>query len=264
MKVRVFVGVMVVGWCLTPSGSIAGTRPEYLEPRTVCTVAPAWQPDERSELTDDTTGAQLLVTARPGGALQVRMTWPDFDFRKVIQPNGDFTLLLTGGPDVVVLIQSGDKLRVTRNGNTAVLKHSQPDDPGLERAQQVLAGSRAMRMFRTLRARLSDETLASIPGVIVDVTEVQVGVLQGDGGVLERRRMKPRGRVARASLGGGDKCWSEYENELNIAWSQYADCVNDARWYPGGPEVCAFVWSIRVEGVWFSFLNCVAFTTRLQ
>lgn len=264
MKTRFLVGVLAMGWCLTPSGSIAGTRPGYFEPRTICALATVSQPAERTELVDERTGAQLRLTARANGAVQVRMTWPDFDFRKVMQPNGDFTLLLAGSHDVLTLIRTGDRLRVTRNGKTAVLKHTQVDEAGLEHVQQVLAGSRAMRMFRALHGRLSQDTLASVPGIIVDVTDVQVGVLQGDGGVLERRRAKTRGRMAQAGLGGRNQCYDDWESDVMTAWVELEDCVNDTKWVPGGPEVCAFVWTVQVEGAWFKYLSCCSFPLKIE
>jgi hypothetical protein len=265
MKVRSFVGVMVVGWCLTPSGSIAGTVPDYMKYPETCAVRTAVAPPaERTELIDERTGAQLRVTARPNGAVQVGMTWTDFDFRKIIQPNGDFTLRLAGGPDTVLVILTGDRLRVTRNGRTAVFRHGEADEPGFEQVQRVIAGSRAMRMFRTLRARLGDDTLASVPGIIVDVTDVQVGVLQGDGGVLERRRPRASGRVQRVASGGQNKCYEEWEFEVNVAWRVFEQCVDEYKWYPGGPDACGFVWTVRVEGAWFKYLACCSFPLKIE
>ena len=49
---------------------------------------------------------------------------------------------------------------------------------------------------------------------------------------------------------------------MNVAWVEFADCVDDTKWYPGGPEVCAFVWSIKVEGAWFRFLACCSFPMK--
>jgi hypothetical protein len=264
MKARFFVGVMVVGWCLTPSGSIAGTIPDYMRYPATCAAAPVPQPAERTELVDEFTGAQLRVTARPNGALQVRMTGPEFEFRKVIQANGDFTLQLVAGADSVLVLRTGGRLRVTRNGRTAVFNHEHADEPGLEQVQQVIAGSRALRMFRALHAKLGEETLASVPGIVVDVTDVQVGVLQGDGGVIERRRARNRARIVRAALGGRNKCWDEWETEVNAAWSALADCVNETKWIPGGPDMCAFVWSVRVEGAWFTYLACSSFPMKVE
>lgn len=264
MKTRFLVGVLIVGWCLTPSGAIAGTRPGYVEPRITCAVAPAPPTSERTEVVDQRTGAQLRVTAKPNGAVQVHVAWTDFDFRKILQPNGDFSLRLSGSQDVVLLIRTGDRLRVTRNGRTAVFRHGEADEAGFEHVQQVLAGSRATRIFRALHSRLDELTLASVPGIIVDVTDVQIGVLQGDGGVLERRRPKARGRVTLAGLGGREQCYDEWEREVNIAWVELADCVNDSKWFPGGPDLCAFLWTIKIEGCWFKYLNCVAFPMKIE
>ena len=259
MNGRFLLGAVVVGWLLAPSGAVASAPPGHSAYPAVCAVQAVQQPAERAAVVDERTGAELRLTARPNGALQVRVTWPDFEFRKVIQPNGDFTLRLAGSQDLAVVVRVGDWLRVTRNGKTAVLSTTQTDEPGLERAQQVVAGSRAMRMFRTLHSRLSEDTLTSAPGMMVDITDVQIGVLQGDSGVLERRRGKPQGRLTRAALGGRERCWDEYESNVTHAWGEFGGCVHDMQWIPGGPEMCAIVWTIQVEGAWFGYLSCCGF-----
>jgi len=264
MTVGALWGVIAVGWLLTPSGAIANPPPGYFTSPNVCPAPVRPQQAGRGDVTDERTGTHLRLSALPKGAVEVRLTAPEFEFRKSIQPNGDFTLKLAAAQDVAVLIRTGDRLRVTRNGQTAVVRHAEADEAGLEQAQHVLAGSRAMRTFRALHARLSDATLTSAPGIIVDVTDVQAGVLQGDDGVLERRRARRNGRVVRASLGGGEPCFDQYEQEVVEAWDVYSDCIWENTWYPGGPSVCAFVWTIKVEGSWFKYLRCVAFPWKAE
>jgi hypothetical protein len=41
-------------------------------------------------------------------------------------------------------------------------------------------------------------------------------------------------------------------------------CVKDAKWFPGGPEVCAFLWTVQVEGAWFKYLSCCSFPLKIE
>ena len=265
MRVRFMMLVLLAAWVLAPSGAAAWNLPPH-PPLAACAVGdePAPRPAERTEVVDDSTGAQLRVTAKPNGAYQVRMTLHDFDFRKDVQPNGDFSLLLSGGQDVVVIVRAGARLRVTRNGRVATVQVGDSDESGLEQAQHVLAGSRAVRQFRNLQGRLGEDTLASIPGLLVDVTDVQIGVLQGDGGVLERRRRPSGGRIVQARFTPQNKCYQEWEFEVNAAWDVLQQCVYDHRWIPMGPDACAIVWTVRVEGAWFKYLACCSFPMKIE
>lgn len=259
MNARVVTVAGTMAWILTASGAIANPPVEMLSHSTVCAVASQQQRWERTEVVDEATGADVRLTARPNGALQVQASWPDFEFRKIMQANGDYDLRLRGRQDLVVFIKTADRLRVTRGGRTATVSLVQPDDHGLDTVQQVLAGSRAVRMFRGLHAGLADDTLDSVPGMALDSTEALIGVLQGNPSIGGRRRPVSRGRVAQASLGSKNPCFDHYEAQVNEDWNWFAGCVGDVKWIPGGPEACAFVWAIKVESAWFLFVKCSAF-----
>jgi hypothetical protein len=261
-RVVMVTGIMV--WILTASGAIANPPAGMSSYPALCAPVAQAQRWERTEVVDESTGAEVRLTARQNGALQVLMSWPDFEFQKVVQPNGDYHLRLRGRQDLVLLIRTGDRLRVTRSGQTATLSLVQPDANGLDTVQQVLAGSRAVRLFRALYARLSDDTLGSVPGMALDSAEALVDVLQGNPSVGGRRRAQPRGRVAQVSFGGRNVCYDEYETEVNKSWGELAECVDDVKWFPGGPEVCALVWAIKVESAWFQFVKCSAFPLKNQ
>jgi hypothetical protein len=244
-----------MGWVVTASGAIAG-RPAVatvIAPR--CEASP--QPSmERPEVVDGATGARLKLTRKGNGAIQASLAWQELDVRKVIQPNGDFVVRLSGRQDLVVLVRTGSRLRASRNGASAVLALDQADEDGLDAVQQVMAGSRAMRMFRSLRGHLAADSLASAPGVAIDLVDALVGILQGDPSVLDRREPARNGRLSRASFRGGASCFSEYETEVVAAWGDFGQCIDDVSWFPGMQEACAFVWLLRVESAWFRFIGC--------
>ena len=255
------IGACVMGWILTASGAIAGT------PAVVATYAPRCEQSpqqrlERSELVDAATGAELRLTRRSNGALQTSLTWSDLDVRKVVQSNGDFSLRLAGRHDILVMERTGERLRVMRNGQTAVLLLNQSDEDGLDQVQQVLAGSRAMRAFRSLRSRLTAESLASAPGVSIDLVDVILGILHGDPGVYDRRDPRTAGRFSRASLAGDASCFPEYESDVTAAWDDFAQCCDDVKWFPGLQELCAITWLLKVESSWFRFIACSSIPLR--
>jgi len=244
-----------MGWILTASGAIAGM------PAVAATYAPRCEQSpqqrlERSELVDAATGAELRLTRRGNGALQTSLTWSDLEVRKVVQPSGDFSVRLAGRHDLLVMMRTEGRLRVTRNGQTAVLLLNQSDEDGLDQVQQVLAGSRATRAFRSLRSRLTADSLASAPGVSIDLVDAMLGILHGDPGVYDRRDPRAADRFSRVSLALNLSCFAEYESDVTAAWGDFAQCVDDVKWFPGLQELCAMTWLLKVESSWFHFIGC--------
>jgi hypothetical protein len=253
----------VMGWVLTASGSLAGSRDLFER-------LPAGHPQaeqrriERAELVDAGSGAELRLTARAGGALHVSLVWTDLDVSKLIQPNGDFHVRIAGRQDVLVVVRAGNRLRVTRSDQTAAMLLDRGDEDGLDLVQHVLAGSRAARAFRGVHRQLSQESRESAPGVSLDNLDALLGILQGDPAAVDRRAPGRDGgwRLSRVTCGAERSCYSEYEAEVGGAWGDFSQCVDDVRWFPGLQEVCAFTWLLRVESAWFHFIGCSSIPLR--
>jgi len=247
-----------MGWVLTASGSLAGP-PETVERFKVDSPQADQRRLERPEVIDEGTGAQLRLTARAGGALRASLTWTDLDVSKIVQANGDFHARLAWPQDLLVLVRTGSRLRVTRGGQTADLLLDRGDEDGLDLVQGVLAGSRAARAFRGAYRRLSQESRESAAGVSLDNLDALLGLLQGEPAAVDRR-VPPRrdggGRLARVASPLRPSCYSEYEEEVIRAWDDYVQCIDDVKWFPGLQEVCAFTWLLRVESAWFRFIGC--------
>ena len=247
-----------MGWVLTASGSPAGP-PELVERAALRLLQPGPNRLGRAAVVDPETGADLRLTARPAGGIQASIAGNDVEVRKVALPNGDFHVRIAGRQDLVVLVKSGEALRVSRGGHTAVVQLTRSDEDGLDLVQQVLAGSRAVRAFRALHRRLGAESLESAPGVSLDLLDALLGILMGEPGAVDRRapaRLGAAWRAAFAPAGTGPSCFSEYEAEVLAAWDDFAQCVDDVKWYPGVQEVCAFVWLLKIESAWFRFIGC--------
>ena len=265
LRVRAAV-VCVMGWVLTASGAVAGS-PDVVEAFGARSLQAGAQRLERAEVIDGQTGAELKLTGRSDGALQASLTWTDLEVRKVVQPSGDFHVRIAGRRDLVVLVRSGDRLRIARNGQTALVLLTQADEEGLDQAQLVLAGSHAIRAFRGLRSRMSSESLASAPGVSIDGLDMLIGILLGDSSVTERgnpREPRSLSRVSRISAHVRATCYEEYEAEVCAAWDDLSACVESVKWYPGLQEVCAFTWLLRAESAWFRFIACSSFPLKVQ
>jgi hypothetical protein len=220
---------------------------------------------ERAEIVDAGSGAELRLRIRPGGALQASLTWLDLDVAKVSQANGDFHVRMAAPQDVLVLVRTEQRLRVTRNGQTAVLALDRADEDGLDLAQTVLAGSHAARMFRGVFRQLGEESRGSAPGASLDILDALLGILQGEPGAVDRRAPAGRAdgwRATRVACGAEPTCYSEYAAEVTAAWDDYAQCIYDVRWYPGLQEVCAFTWLLRAESAWFRFIGCSSFPLK--
>lgn len=263
MAMRV-AGLCLMGWVLTASGSLAGTH-EFAPAFSGGLLVDQQQRLERAELIDADTGAELRLRSRADGAIQASVAWMDLEVRKIVLPKGDFHVRIAGRQDLVVIIRTGDRLRITRGGQTAVVPLTQVDEDGLDQAQQVLAGSRAVRMFRGLHRRLSAESRESAPGVPLENLDTLLALLQGEQGAIDRRAPRHElaaWRVTRASCGAERTCYSEYEVETVAAWDDFSSCVESVKWYPGMQEVCAFGWLLRVESAWFRFIGCSSIPLR--
>jgi hypothetical protein len=251
-------GLCVMGWVLTASGSLAGPL-DVVRGFPLDRAQSEQRRLERPEIVDPGSGAALKLGIRAGGALQASLTWLDLDVVKVTHANGDFHARVAARQDLLVLVRTGNRLRVTRDGQTAVLALDRIDEEGLDLVQAVLAGSHAARMFRGVYRHLGEDARDSAPGVSVDLLDAWLGLLQGEPGAIDRRAPAARDagwRVSRAACGAGPTCYSEYETEVIQAWGDYVQCIDDVRWYPGLQEVCALTWLLRVESAWFRFIGC--------
>jgi hypothetical protein len=247
-----------MSWVLTASGSLAG--PDELMSRFLAgRVQSERRPLERAEVVDAESGADLRLTARSGGALRASLAWMDLEVSKTVQANGDFHVRIAAHRDLLVLVRTGNRLRVTRGDQSAALSLDRADEDGLDRVQMVLAGSHAVRTFRGLHRQLSPDSRDSAPGVSFDNLDILLGLLHGEPGVVDRRAPVAReagGRLSRIVCGDEPSCYSEYEAEVIRAWDDFAQCVDDVKWYPLLQEACAFTWLLKVESAWFRFIGC--------
>jgi hypothetical protein len=253
-----------MSWVLTASGSVAAP-PGFFDGYPAGTPRAEQRRLERAEIADAAGGAELRLTAGSGGVLQASLAAADVDVSKVVQPSGDFQARITGRQDLVVVARMGNRLHVSRGDRTVAVFLDRADEAGLDLVQQLLAGSHAVRAYRAVHRRLNRESLESAPGVALDNLDALLGILQGESGAVDRRapRRVAGARLSRAALGHERSCYSEYETEVVTAWDDYAQCIDDVKWYPGLQEVCAFTWLLRAESAWFRFIGCSSIPLKM-
>jgi hypothetical protein len=212
------------------------------------------------QLVDPATGSTIRIVARANGTLLTEFKGPGLVLDKLSHRSGDFHVRIQGGQDVLELIKAGDELRVARKGHSVLLSLLDTDEDALEQAQHLLAGSRAALVFRTLRGRLSPDTIQSPIAIGVDVVDVLLGVLQGDGSSVERRRQTSQsvGQMT-AMMADGPTCYDVYEGAVVEAWDQFVGCCAEV---PILSQVCSFQWVLRVESAWFKFIACSSVPLR--
>ena len=261
------VGVCVMGLVWTASGALAATpeaRALLAEERLVQAGSQNRPPARGTyELRDNATAVVMRLARAGAGALQLDIEGDGLEVRKVSLPNGDFNIRMKWDTDVLVLVRTGDRLRASRRGQTAVISMSQPDQSGFEGIQQVLAGSIAARQFRILRRMVSPATIETGIGAAVEMVDSLVGLLQGEASPIRPRQAKrvdaPVSLMAsEMEAGDGGSCYSGWESEVLAAWTDYESCVNSFSWWNPCREVCAFLWVIRVESAWFKLIGCSA------
>ena len=51
-------------------------------------------------------------------------------------------------------------------------------------------------------------------------------------------------------------CWAEYATTVYGYYLEYAQCLLDYAWIPGGAAVCSFEWLVKTELAWFWVIGC--------
>ena len=217
---------------------------------------------------DDGTGTAMRLSRLRSGALQVDIDGDRLEVRKTLQANGDFDLALRTDGDLLTVVGRDAHLRVSRRGHTIDLETASLGEGDLDRLQELLAGSTAIRRFRAMRSMLAPSTRRTGPGAAVDIIDMMIGVLKGEAPMPTPALAGPM--VSAMSDGGaeaeldGATCYEAWVGEVVAAWFDYEGCVNSFAWYNPLREVCAFAWVIRVESAWFRLIGCSSFPLKLE
>jgi hypothetical protein len=217
---------------------------------------------------DDSTGTTMRLSRLRSGALQVDIEGDRLEVRKTLHANGDFDLALRTDGDLLSVVGRDAHLRVSRRGQTVDLETASLAEGDLDRLQELLAGSTAIRRFRSMRSMLAVSTRRTGPGAAVDIIDMMIGVLKGEASIPRPPMAAPTVLAMSAedpyAEMDGPTCYEAWVAEVAAAWVDYEGCVYSFAWYNPLREVCAFAWVIRVESAWFRLIGCSSFPLKLE
>jgi len=223
---------------------------------------------------DERTGATLAVTPDAQGNATFSLKVEELRVEKTLATNGDTTIRLIEGPDVVTITLNSLGYLVERGERQARFDPRNGTVDDLDAVRRVLLGSGAVRSFRRLTAAFEardegNEDTPLVLGALVDGAIVQL--LDGDSGAPSRiaRRVtrKLRARLKPAKFGPGgflfDDCVLAYEIAVLDAWSLLSQCQESAegmRWYVWwlAEAFCEFEWFLRSQQYMYQFVSCFA------
>lgn len=259
MFVRSLVNIAVLGWCVSGAegaGAAELRRPGCAVPQVQSSLsARATAAVDKA----DRPGLRATTTPHPSGGLRISAMADGIDVQKTVFANGEFSVTLRSGKDLVTAEGNGARVQISRGGRTVVFDLNQPAADTSNRASILLAGSPALRAFRVAKSRMSPEARRSPQGVAMEIIDVLLSVAQGDPTAPDRFRPVELGPDVLRVANAGVSCYEEWRAEVQAAWNEYESCYHDFSWWSGGREVCAFLWTIQVEAAWFKMWGCAAF-----
>jgi hypothetical protein len=229
-----------------------------------------------------TPSRDFALTAREeaDGRRVFRLSGPGFDATKSVSPDGTSLLRLEGVDDRVEVNATPSAVAIARGGREVRVDFARPDGRRLGEVASLLAGSRALRLFRDALHGLRPDDLATDGAFAMQLGDALVRIAQGDAAdALTRLRSRllqaspapadsPEVSHGAATIGGpaadqGEEgCFDRWTREVDRAWSDYVDCFGSVRWWTDAPEACALIYVVQVEVAWFRMLSCAGFRAR--
>ncbi|HTL02334.1 MAG TPA: hypothetical protein VL243_08910 [Vicinamibacterales bacterium] len=215
-----------------------------------------------SATVDDHNNARITVKAG------------DFTLEKAVASNGDTTIRLAQGADVVSVAMNQGGYLVERKQKSARFNPQSGKPEDMDAIRAVLLGSQAVRTFRQLTASFearenNDGEGPLFLSTLVDGAIVQM--LDGDSGAAERvgKRItqKRRAGLQPARMRAGEvftDCVMNYELSLMEAWDLLYECtattftLNWFFWW-GAETFCEFEFFLRSQQYIYQFFSCFAY-----
>jgi hypothetical protein len=195
----------------------------------------------------------------------------DLQMNKTVFADGRFQIELASGNDRLSVALGPWSLDVERRNRQIHLDTAQAVDEDWLRVKTLLAGSKALRLFRTLAYSLDAATLRHPGGAAVQASDAILGYIDGDVGAVwrlgEQMRVARAARVRKASLdenGGPNECYEKYEAAVVAAANEYDACRKSFNWYSPWQAACVTVWTLQAESAWFQFLACSAIPIKTE
>jgi hypothetical protein len=222
---------------------------------------------------DPATRAAFVYWAARDGGLRVTTKTGELDVRKTVYLDGRFEIVLEAGQDRLSVAMGPHSVDVARGGTRAHVEIGRDEDDDWLRVKQVLAGSKALRLFRALTAALDPATLETVAGTAMLSGDAVLGYLDGDVGAIPRlaehfikqRRAKLKPAAFEDESDAAEKtCYKKYEEEVAEAAREYHECRRTFEWWSGWQAACVARWALQAESAWFQFIACSAVPLRLD
>jgi hypothetical protein len=206
-------------------------------------------------------GGDVTYSLRPDtdGSFVLAASSSEVTMRKAVYEDGHSVTVIERGNDRVTISATGAGLLVSRNGRSATIGTDARGDEPWVRVRALLAGSPAVRAFRTLSNALENVEADDPEQIGVRVSGALVAQLDGDEAAVGRlsRALRARhGGPLRQVRATATDCWAIYQAGVMKAAADLEACLNPISMWNPMRNVCAFVWTLQVEGLWFAYLSC--------
>ena len=218
---------------------------------------------------DAQANATFFFSVARDGAARMTMKAGDLEVEKTVYADGRFQLVLQAGNDRMSVALGAGLLDVQRGNRRVRLDIGQASDDDWLRVKTLLAGSRALRLLRTLAFNLEPATQRTPAGTAVMSSDAVLGFLDGDVAAVARlgqqMRAARQARIRTVAFDEGEKdCYKTYEALVVRAADEYDACRHSFYWWDPRQQACIFVWTLEAESAWFQFLGCSAIPLRIE
>lgn len=161
---------------------------------------------------------------------------------------------------------AGGEVRLSRRGKTVAMSLARRDQKLIDQARRMTEGSPALTSFDAMIVTLEGDDRAV--ATAMRTTWALMHALRGDdqAAMSLARRLKQNAQNASAAftpvrfMSAREEtpivCWAEYATTVYGYYMEYAQCLIDYAWIPGGAAVCSFEWLVKTELAWFWVIGC--------
>jgi hypothetical protein len=220
---------------------------------------------------DEQTGATFFFSLTRDGAMRMTSKAGDLDVEKTVFSDGRSQVVLQAGNDRVIVTIAVGVVDVQRGSRRLHVDVAHVTDDDWLGVKTLLAGSRALRLFRSLAYSLEPATLRAPAGTAMASSDAILGFLDGDVAAVERlgQRMRAarQARIRTVAFGEDSEkdCYAEYEALVVKAADDYGSCRHTFYWWDlPSQAACVGVWTLQAESAWFQFLSCSAVPLRVE
>ncbi len=264
------IGLLTCGLLMT-SGGIAAAQPVgTLLPQCVAnakttTTVSAVSGGPQHFQDDARTDASFFFSLAADGGIRVTARAGELEVDKVVYRDGRSVVVLKAGADRVSVAVNVVTVEVERGDEQRRLDVLKAGDEEWLQVRVMLAGSKALRLFRALASSFDPSTLKTPAGAAVVLSDAVLGYLDGDLGAISRLTRQMRAAVqarikpVRLTSGGQESekdCWHTYEGETMHAMDDYDSCMAMFKWYDPRRAACLTVWTLQAEVAWAELISC--------